>query len=133
MKKWMNGLLALGLAVMMVLGNTIPAYAAEITPYAEQTSRVQLTLNFHSNTASCHVNVICKPGQTGIFGAAALYDETDKETVASWGISSDSARYTGTKEISVKSGHKYTLSFNGTVGTASGKREHVSGTVTKKN
>lgn len=62
-----------------------------------------------------------------------LYDETDHKTVASWGISSGSVRCTDTKEIPVKSGHKYTLSFNGTVGTSGGERECVSGSITKSN
>lgn len=133
MKKWKTGLLALGLVMVMALGSLAPVQAEEISPYAELTAKTQLFLYFQSNVAKCQVTVSCKSGQTGIFGAVALYDETDHTTVDSWGISSGSAHYNGTKEIPVKSGHKYTLTFNGTVGTAGGDRESVSGSVTKRN
>lgn len=121
------------LTMLVVVFQSVPVQAMEISPRYVNTSKASVLLEYSSNTASCMVNITGKSGTSKISGILKLYDETDKKNVTSWAIESDSYICTASKKATVKSGHEYTLSFSGTVYNASNVGEAISTTTTKKN
>lgn len=125
------------LSGLMVLSGSVPSAAAqadsEISLVAENISDKRLTFEFNQNQANCTVFVNGKAGTAKITGTLKLYDETTNQTVQSWTESRNSRIFQLSKTAAVKSGHRYTLSFSGSVYDADNKEEKVSISTVKTN
>jgi len=122
---------------LLLFTQTLHVYAFvpqhQVVPYYETENRAKVSLTFDKNVAKCVVTVLGEKGTTKISGTVQLYDETAKKSVKTWSISSSSAVCTLSKDVSVKSGHKYTLSCTAKVYDANNSSKAADGSATKTN
>lgn len=121
------------LVLILCYCQSVSAKIADIMPQYVQTSSCSVSISINGVTANCLLNIQGKDGTTKISGTLKLYDVTDKKSVKSWSISKRGSYYSGLKTASVKSGHKYKLSFSGKVYDSKENGESVSATKTKQN
>ena len=86
-----------------------------------------------ANTAKCVTVINCRNDVNKIKGVITLKDDTTNKNIASWTVNYNGSSYYGINSVSVKSGHRYTLSFSGTVHSTKGLSESVGNSVTRKN
>lgn len=120
-------------ALIFVIAHSSSIYARELIPRYANSSEATVTLQCAGSTATCMITIKGKTGTSKISGTMKLYDETGKKSVASWAVRNSSSTYVGSKKATIQTGHKYTLSFSGTVYDANAKGEHLEASITKKN
>lgn len=119
------------LSCVLLWSVPITANAENIHPYYTDTNRVQLTLTFSSNNATCSGTISGKTGTTSITNCTITITDSNGIVAASWdGISSNSSVLTFKRTASVTKGETYTLSVTATV-NRNGSSETVSGSITK--
>lgn len=132
MKKILVGIL-LATLLLNAYSMTILAVEHEIMPCYEESSNVNVYLQIKKKTAFCGFSYNGESGVSKIEGTLKLYDETSKKTVKTWDISVEKSYYSTSKNVTVKKGHTYTLSFSGKAYDKDGKSEKISGSTTKEN
>ncbi len=105
----------------------------EVSLLSDNISSQKLSLDFSDNQARCTVMIAGKAGTRKITGTLKLYDETEAGTVNIWTASKEGSIYNVMKTAAVKSGHRYRLSFSGSVYDADNKEEKVSISTVKTN
>lgn len=121
------------LVLILCYCQSISAKMTEIAPQYVNTSSCSISMAINGVMANCLLNVKGKDGTTKISGTLKLYDVTDKKSIKRWPISINGTYYSGLKTATVKSGHKYKLSFSGKVYDSKNKGESISATKTKQN
>ena len=126
--------IALCLFALANFGN-LPVEAREtiIRPFYVENCTANVYLNYTDNKANCVVSIRGSSSVSKISGTIFLFDETEGTNVASWSVEHSGYVYSTSKTTTVRAGHKYTLSFAGTVYTENGSSETVSSSVTKNN
>lgn len=104
-----------------------------ISVLSENSSDGNVVLTFSQNKAKCSVLITGKSGTSKISGTLKLYDEAAKKTTQAWSVSKNGDVYSESFTVTVLSGHKYTLSFKGTVYNASHVGESITRSTTKTN
>lgn len=95
--------------------------------------RCSISLNYDSNVARCWVDVLSSSNTNRISGTITLYDETLDFNVGSWNFNQVGNSYTFLRNVSVQSGHEYTLFLNGMVYMLGGGSEEIQTYVTRRN
>ncbi|MDE7435619.1 MAG: hypothetical protein K2N01_07365 [Lachnospiraceae bacterium] len=121
-------LLAAALCCVCLLGMCQEAAMAaspedEIMPCWDQTNVVTIDMVFNNNIATCILNIVPKSGVTLITGYLQLYDVTDDKLIRSWAIKGTGTLYNKEETYPVTRGHKYTLTYKGTVTGSQGTDE----------
>ncbi|MDE7063772.1 MAG: hypothetical protein K2O73_11115 [Lachnospiraceae bacterium] len=95
----------------------------EIMPCWDQTNVVGIDMIFRNNVATCILSIVPKEGVTLITGYLQLYDVTDGKLIRSWAIKGTNTYYSKEETYPVTRGHKYTLTYKGTITGSKGTDE----------
>ena len=127
MKKALYVFFSLMAVCFMLTLNQMSVSASGIMPRYEIADVIRTTLSISNNQANCTVYVVGGSETARISGTIKLYDDTARETVKTWSISTANTYYTFNKNVAVTSGHTYTLSFSGYLYNGDGDSEYVYG------
>ena len=127
MKKALYAFFSLLAVCFMITLTQMNVSASSINPRYTIADAISTTLSISNNQANCSVFVMGKSETARISGTIKLYDDTARETVKTWSISTANTYYTFNKNVAVTSGHTYTLSFSGYLYNGDGDSEYVYG------
>lgn len=127
MKKALYVFFSLMAVCFMITVSQVNVSASGIMPRYEIADVIRTVLTVNNNQANCSVMVMGKSETARISGTIKLYDDTARETVKTWSISTANTYYTFNKNVAVTSGHTYTLSFSGYLYNGDGDSEYVYG------
>lgn len=105
----------------------------ELEARYEYIEKCRVELNYSSNVAMCRVEILGPEKPNRISGTITLYDETSDYIMGSWDFNQLGNSYNFAQNVSVQSGHEYTLFLDGTLYTSDGNEESFQKSTTRRN
>lgn len=104
----------------------------EELPY-EFVQLMDVRMEIVNNTAICYVAIYGKSSTNRIAGTITIYDETSDYDVGSWNFNQSGNVFNFSRNVSVQSGHEYTLLLDGVAYATTGSFEGFQKSLTRRN